>query len=156
MMMSKADKLDGFKEYVHFSSLKTRVEFLSIPLKEAKGVITEYYRDGFRNLVKVLETNALDASANSADIDEKQAILAFPKQFELCQAKLVMYFERLCDANSGVYSLDIREIFFCSSLQGGRKYNLLAKSCSNYFNLPIIASEHTQLTETPLLLSFLD
>lgn len=155
IMMSKLDKLDGFKEYVHFSSLKTRVEFLSIPLKEAKGVITEYYRDGYRNLVKVLESNALDASANSTDIDEKQAILAFPKQFELCQAEIRYVLERLCDANSGMYSLDIREIFFCSSLQGGRKYNLLAKSCSNYFNLPIIASEHTQLTETPYFSRFL-
>nr|MBN8156935.1 hypothetical protein [Vibrio vulnificus] len=93
-------------------------EFLSIPLKEAKGVITEYYRDGYRNLVKVLESNALDASANSTDIDEKQAILAFPKQFELCQAEIRYVLERLCDANSGMYSLDIREIFFCSSLQG--------------------------------------
>ncbi len=155
IMMSKLDKLDGFKEYVHFSSLKTRVEFLSIPLKEAKGVITEYYRDGYRNLVKVLESNALDASANSTDIDEKQAILAFPKQFELCQTEISYVLERLCDANSGIYSLDIREIFFCSSLQGGRKYNLLAKSCSNYFNLPIIASEHTQLTETPYFSRFL-
>ncbi|ABU73751.1 type VI secretion system membrane subunit TssM [Vibrio campbellii] len=155
LMMSKLDKLDGFKEYVHFSSLKTRVEFLSIPLKEAKGVITEYYRDGYRNLVKVLESNALDASANSTDIDEKQAILSFPKQFELCQAEISYVLERLCDVNSGTYSLDIREIFFCSSLQGGRKYNLLAKSCSNYFNLPIIASEHTQLTETPYFSRFL-
>ncbi|AXB34575.1 type VI secretion system membrane subunit TssM [Vibrio campbellii] len=155
LMMSKLDKLDGFKEYVHFSSLKTRVEFLSIPLKEAKGVITEYFRDGYRNLVKVLEGNALDASANSTDTVEKQAILSFPKQFELCQAEISYVLERLCDANSGTYSLDIREIFFCSSLQGGRKYNLLAKSCSNYFNLPIIASEHTQLIETPYFSRFL-
>ncbi|MDW2313793.1 type VI secretion system protein, partial [Vibrio sp. 1075] len=43
LIMSKLDKLDGFKEYMHFSSLKTRVEFLSIPLKEAKGVFAEYY-----------------------------------------------------------------------------------------------------------------
>ena len=155
LMMSKLDKLDGFKEYVHFSSLKTRVEFLSIPLKEAKGVITEYYKDGYRNLVKVLESNALDSSANSTEIDEKQAILSFPKQFELAQSEVSYILERLCESNSGVYSLDIREIFFCSSLQGGRKYNLLAKSCSNYFNLPIIASEHTQLTETPYFSRFL-
>ncbi len=79
MMMSKLDKLDGFKEYVHFSSLKTRVEFLSIPLKEAKGVITEYYRDGFRNLVKVLETNALDASANYSGYRRKTSHSCFPK-----------------------------------------------------------------------------
>ncbi|KIP65230.1 type VI secretion protein IcmF [Vibrio harveyi] len=155
LMMSKLDKLDGFKEYVHFSSLKTRVEFLSIPLKEAKGVITEYYKDGYRNLVKVLESNSLDSSANSTEIDEKQAILSFPKQFELAQSEVSYILERLCESNSGVYSLDIREIFFCSSLQGGRKYNLLAKSCSNYFNLPIIASEHTQLTETPYFSRFL-
>ncbi|MGI3036648.1 type VI secretion system membrane subunit TssM [Vibrio diabolicus] len=155
LIMSKLDKLDGFKEYMHFSSLKTRVEFLSIPLKEAKGVFSEYYRDSYRNLVKVLESNALDASANSTDIDEKQAILAFPKQFELCQSEVSYVLERLCDVNNGVYSLDIREIFFSSSLQGGRKYNLLAKSCSNYFNLPIIASEHTQLTETPYFSRFL-
>lgn len=155
MMMSKLDKLEGFKEYMHFSTLKTRVEFLSIPLKEAKGVITECYRDGYGNLVKVLESNALDASANSHDVDEKQAILSFPKQFELCQSEIGYVLERLCDVNNGVYSLDIREIFFCSSLQGGRKYNLLAKSCSNYFNLPIIASEHSQLTETPYFSRFL-
>ncbi|NMU25361.1 type VI secretion system membrane subunit TssM, partial [Vibrio parahaemolyticus] len=86
---------------------------------------------------------------------EKQAILAFPKQFELCQSEVSYVLERLCDVNNGVYSLDIREIFFSSSLQGGRKYNLLAKSCSNYFNLPIIASEHTQLTETPYFSRFL-
>ena len=155
LIMPKLDKLDGFKEYMHFSSLKTRVEFLSIPLKDAKGVFSEYYRDSYRNLVKVLESNALDASANSTDIDEKQAILAFPKQFELCQSEVSYVLERLCDVNNGVYSLDIREIFFSSSLQGGRKYNLLAKSCSNYFNLPIIASEHTQLTETPYFSRFL-
>ncbi|MGR5094580.1 type VI secretion system membrane subunit TssM [Vibrio maritimus] len=149
LFMSKLDKLDGFKEYVQFSSLKTRVEFLTIPLKEAKGAISDYYRDGFQNLVKVLESNALDSSANSADVDEKQAILAFPKQFELCQQEIGYVVERLCESNSGFYSLDVREIFFCSSIQGGRKYNLLAKSCSNYFNLPIIASEHTQLSETP-------
>ncbi|MGF1727555.1 type VI secretion system membrane subunit TssM [Photobacterium nomapromontoriensis] len=155
LMMSKLDKLDGFKEYMHFSSLKTRVEFLSIPLKEAKGVITEYYRDSYHNLVKVLESNALDSSANSNNVDEKQAILSFPKQFELCQSEISYILERLCEVNNGSYSLDIREIFFYSSLQGGRKYNLLAKSCSNYFNLPIIASEHTQLTETPYFSRFL-
>lgn len=155
LMMSKLDKLDGFKEYVNFSSLKARVEFLSIPLKEAKGLLTEYYRDAYRNLVKVLESNALDASSSSTDVDETQAILAFAKQFELCQSEIGTVLERLCEANNGFYALDIREIFFFSSLQGGRKYNLLAKSCSNYFNLPIIASEHTQLTETPYFSRFL-
>ncbi|NVD06240.1 type VI secretion system membrane subunit TssM [Vibrio sp. JPW-9-11-11] len=155
LMMSKLDKLDGFKEYVGFSSLKSRVEFLSIPLKEAKGVMTEYYRDSYQNLVKVLETNALDSSSSSNDIAEKQAILSFPKQFELCQSEIGYILDRLCEANNGLYALDIREIFFCSSLQGGRKYNLLAKSCSNYFNLPIIASEHTHLTETPYFSRFL-
>ena len=35
------------------------------------------------------------------------------------------------------------------------KYNLLAKSCSSYFNLPIIASEHTQLSETSYFTRFL-
>ncbi len=149
LFMSKLDKLDGFKEYIQFSSLKTRVEFLTIPLKEAKGAITEYYNDSYQNLVRVLESNALDSSANSTDADEKQAILAFPKQFELCQQEIGNLLERMCEANKGFYALDIREIFFCSSIQGGRKYNLLAKSCSNYFNLPIIASEHTQLSETP-------
>lgn len=149
LFMSKLDKLDGFKEYVQFSSLKTRIEFLTIPLKEAKGAITEYYNDSYQNLVRVLESNALDSSANSTDVDEKQAILAFPKQFELCQQEIGDLLERMCEANKGFYALDIREIFFCSSIQGGRKYNLLAKSCSNYFNLPIIASEHTQLSETP-------
>ncbi|AIW13559.1 type VI secretion system membrane subunit TssM [Vibrio tubiashii] len=155
LMMSKLDKLDGFKEYVSFSSLKSRVEFLSIPLKEAKGVLTEYYRDSYQNLVKVLEANALDSSSTSNDVGEKQAILSFPKQFELCQAEVGYVLDRLCEANSGLYTLDLREIFFCSSLQGGRKYNLLAKSCSNYFNLPIIASEHTHLTETPYFSRFL-
>nr|MCC4892370.1 type VI secretion system protein [Vibrio sp. F13] len=65
LMMSKLDKLEGFKEYIHFSSLKTSVEFLSIPLKEAKGVFVEYYHDSFRNLVKVMESNALDSSSHS-------------------------------------------------------------------------------------------
>ncbi|MCW8348646.1 type VI secretion system membrane subunit TssM [Vibrio sp. ZSDZ65] len=155
LMMSKLDKLEGFKEYIHFSSLKTNVEFLSIPLKDAKGVITEYYNDSYRNLVKVMEVNALDSSAHSNDVSEKQAILSFPKQFELCQAEISLIVERICQVNTGSYSLDLREIFFNSSLQGGRKYNLLAKSCSSYFNLPIIASEHTQLAETPYFTRFL-
>ncbi|MEZ9005530.1 type VI secretion system membrane subunit TssM [Vibrio splendidus] len=155
LMMSKLDKLEGFKEYIHFSSLKTSVEFLSIPLKEAKGVFVEYYHDSFRNLVKVMESNALDSSSHSNDVNEKQAILAFPKQFELCQSEIASVIERLSELNTGSYSLDIREVFFISNIQGGRKYNLLAKSCSNYFNLPIIASEHTQLTETPYFTRFL-
>ena len=155
MMISKLDKLDGFKQYVNFSTLKTRVEYLSIPLRDAKGALTDYFRDGYSNLVRVLESNALDSSSAANDVDEKQAILAFPKQFELCQSEIGDILIRLSEANNGVYSLDIRDIFFSSSIQGGRKYNLLAKSCSNYFNLPIIASEHTHLTETPYFSRFL-
>ncbi len=155
LMMSKLDKLDGFKEYINFSSLKNILEFLSIPLKEAKGAIPDYFQDSYRNLVKIMESNALDSSANSNDVSEKQVVLSFPKQFELCQSEVSLVVERLCDINLGTYSLDLREVFFYSSLQGGRKYNLLAKSCSNYFNLPIIASKHTQLTETPYFTRFL-
>jgi type VI secretion system protein ImpL len=102
-----------------------------------------------------MEVNALDSSSHTNNVDEKQIILAFPKQFELCQTEIKRIIERLNDLNQGSYSIDIREVFFSSSLQGGRKYNLLAKSCSNYFNLPIIASEHGQLTETPYFTRFL-
>ncbi|WP_260260665.1 type VI secretion system membrane subunit TssM [Vibrio intestinalis] len=155
IMMAKLDKLDGFKEYIQFSSLKTHIEFLSIPLKEAKGLTSSYFNESYANLVSVLETSALDASAQASNMDEKQAIITFPKQFELCQSQVSYVLEKLSEVNTGVYSFDIREIFFNSSLQGGRKYNLLAKSCSNYFNLPIIASEHTHLTETPYFVRFL-
>ncbi|SDH60853.1 type VI secretion system protein ImpL [Vibrio xiamenensis] len=155
LVMSKLDKLEGFKEYVQFSTLKTSLEFLSIPLKEAKGAVTDYYLDSYQNLVKVMESNALDSSANTTSIDEKQAILAFPKQFELCKSEIGSLIERISSVNHGQYLFDMREVFFCSSIQGGRKYNLLAKTCSNYFNLPIIASEHTHLSETPFFTRFL-
>ncbi|MGF1696328.1 type VI secretion system membrane subunit TssM [Vibrio lamellibrachiae] len=155
LMMSKLDKLEGFREYIQFSPLKSNVEFLSIPLKDSKGAIVNYCSDSYQNLIRVLEANALDASSQSNDVNEKQAILSFPKQFELCQAEVCAVVARLNEANQGMYCLDLREIFFGSSLQGGRKYNLLAKSCSNYFNLPIIASEHTHLTETPYFTRFL-
>ncbi len=155
LVMSKLDKLEGFKEYVQFSTLKTSLEFLSIPLKEAKGAVTDYYFDSYQNLVKVMESNALDSSANTTNIDEKQAVLAFPKQFELCKSEIGSLIERISSVNHGQYLFDMREVFFCSSIQGGRKYNLLAKTCSNYFNLPIIASEHTHLSETPFFTRFL-
>ncbi|MGY0072060.1 type VI secretion system membrane subunit TssM [Vibrio proteolyticus] len=155
LVMSKLDKLDGFKEYVHFSPLKTAIEYLSIPLKDAKGAMIDYFNDSFTNLVKVMESNALDSSSHSNNVDEKKAILAFPKQFELCQGEVRNVVERLNSLNHGSYCLDIREVFFSSNLQGGRKYNLLAKSCSNYFNLPIIASEHSHLSETPYFTRFL-
>ena len=153
--MTKLDKLEGFREYIQFSPLKSNLEFLSIPLKDSKGAISNYCKDSYQNLVTVMEANALDASAQSNHINEKQAILSFPKQFELCQNEVCSLVSRLNDANQGLYSLDLREVFFSSNLQGGRKYNLLAKSCSNYFNLPIIASEHTHLTETPYFTRFM-
>ncbi|MUK40693.1 type VI secretion system membrane subunit TssM [Aliivibrio fischeri] len=155
LIMTKLDKLEGFKEYIHFSPLKSSVEFLAIPLKDAKGAILDYFRDSYKNIVKVMESNALDSSSYTNNPDEKQTILAFPKQFELCEKEISRIIERLNELNQGTYSVDIREVFFSSSLQGGRKYNLLAKSCSNYFNLPIIASEHGQLTETPYFTRFL-
>ncbi len=96
-------------------------------MKEAKGVLTEYYLDSFHNLVKVLEKQRFRRIGKLNRYQRKQAILVFPKQFELCQREISYVLERLCDTNNGVYSLDIREIF-CSSLQGGRKYNLLAKA----------------------------
>ena len=154
-VMTKLDKLEGFKGYIHFSPLKSSIEFLSIPLKDAKGAILDYFRDSYKNIVKVMEASALDSSSYTNNVDEKQTILAFPKQFELCQVEISRIVERLNDLNQGTYAIDIREVFFSSSLQGGRKYNLLAKSCSNYFNLPIIASEHGQLTETPYFTRFL-
>lgn len=155
LVMTKLDKLEGFKEYVSFSPLKSSIEFLAIPLKDAKGTVLSYFIDSYKNIVKVMESNALDSSSHTNNDNEKQAILAFPKQFELCQSEISRIIERLNELNQGTYSIDIREVFFTSSLQGGRKYNLLAKSCSNYFNLPIIASEHSQLTETPYFTSFL-
>ena len=154
-IMTKLDKLEGFKEYIHFSPLKTSIEFLSIPLKDAKGAILDYFNDSYKNIVRVMEANALDSLSYTNNVDEKQAILAFPKQFELCQVEISRIVERLNHLNKGTYTIDIREAFFTSSLQGGRKYNLLAKSCSNYFNLPIIASEHGQLSETPYFTRFL-
>lgn len=155
MVMSKLDKLQGFKEYVQLSPLKHNVEYLSIPLKDSKGILVDYYRDSFNNLVKVIEQNALDSTSQSNDTKEKQAILSFPKQLEICQKEIEYVVQRLSEVNRGAYFLDLREMFFSSCLQGGRKYNLLAKSCSTYFNLPIIASEHTQLSETPYFTRFL-
>lgn len=155
MVVSKLDKLQGFKEYVQLSPLKHNVEYLSIALKDSKGVLIDYYRDSFNNLVRVIEKSALDSTSGSNDTKEKQAILSFPKQLEICQKEIEYVVQRLSDVNRGAYYLDLRELFFSSSLQGGRKYNLLAKSCSNYFNLPIIASEHTQLSETPYFTRFL-
>ncbi|WP_076590314.1 type VI secretion system membrane subunit TssM [Vibrio ostreicida] len=154
-VVSKLDKLQGFKEYVQLSPLKKNVEYLSIPLKDSKGVLVDYYRDSFKNLVTVIEKNALDSTAHSNDTKEKQAILSFPKQLEICQKEIEYVVQRLSEVNRGAYFLDLRELFFSSCLQGGRKYNLLAKSCSHYFNLPIIASEHTQLSETPYFTRFL-
>ncbi|NOI29642.1 type VI secretion system membrane subunit TssM [Vibrio coralliilyticus] len=155
MVVSKLDKLQGFKEYVQLSPLKHNVEYLSIALKDAKGVLVDYYRDSFNNLVKVIEKNALDSTSQSNDTKEKQAILSFPKQLEICQKEVEYVVQRLSEVNRGAYFIDLRELFFSSCLQGGRKYNLLAKSCSTYFNLPIIASEHTQLSETPYFTRFL-
>ncbi|WP_047046448.1 type VI secretion system membrane subunit TssM [Vibrio mexicanus] len=155
LFMNKLDKLDGFKEYIQYSTLKSTLEFLSIPLKEAKGALVDYYTDSHNNLVRVIESNALDTASHSNSTSERQSILTFSKQFELCNDKIGKIIERLNDINRGIYTIDFREVFFCSGLQGGRKYNLLAKSCSNYFNLPIIASEHRQLTETPYFVRFL-
>ncbi|NOH72456.1 type VI secretion system membrane subunit TssM [Vibrio pectenicida] len=155
MVVSKLDKLQGFKEYIQLSPLKHNVEYLSIALKDAKGILLDYYRDSFDNLVKVIEKNALDSTSGSNDTKEKQAILSFPKQLEICQKEIEYVVQRLSEVNRGSYYLDLRELFFSSCLQGGRKYNLLAKSCSTYFNLPIIASEHTQLSETPYFIRFL-
>ncbi len=155
LLMSKLDKLEGFKEYVQFSPLKTTIEYLSIPMKEAKGASLDYFNDSYNNLIRILEANALDSSAKTNNTDEKTAILAFSKQFELCRNEIAHIVDRLNSLNHGDYSLDIREIFFTSVLQSGRKYNLLAKSCSNYFNLPVIASQHSHLSETPYFTRFL-
>ena len=75
----------------------------------------------------MIESNALDSTSASNDTKEKQAILSFPKQLEICQKEIEYVVQRLCDVNRGAYYLDLRELFFASCLQGGRKYNLLAK-----------------------------
>ncbi|SGZ02964.1 Type VI secretion protein IcmF [Moritella viscosa] len=155
ILITKIDKLNGFKEFISHSPLKSHIEFLSIPLKEAKGAITEYYLDCFDNIVKTMEQSTLDCSSQCNDFEDKQAIISFPKQFELCKTEIMRLVNQLSQVNRGIYNLDIRELFFTSGLQGGRKYNLLAKSCSNYFNLPMIASEHMQLNETPYFSRFL-
>lgn len=155
LMMSKLDKLDGFKEYIQFSPMKTTVEFLNIQLKDAKGAMINYFNDNYHNLVTFMESNALDASSHSNSSEEKKAIIAFPKQFELCQTEVRCALESLNNINKGSYTLDIREIFFISNHQGGRKYNLLAKTCSDYFNIPIIASGHSHLSEIPYFSRFL-
>lgn len=155
LMMSKLDKLNGFKEYIQFSSMKTTVEFLAIQLKDAKGAMLNYFDDSFGNLVQFMEASALDASSDCNSEEERRAIITFPKQFELCQTEIRNVLERLSSLNKGSYILDIREMFFISNHQGGRKYSLLAKSCSNYFNIPIIASGHSHLSETPYFTRFL-
>lgn len=155
LVFTKIDKLDGFKEYIQFSPLKSYAEYLSIPMKEAKGAHIDYFADSFKNLVTVLESQALDSSVNSSSTDEKKATLGFPKQFELCEKELANIIDILNRTVDGTHHIDLRDIFFTSSLQGGRKYNLLAKSCSNYFNLPIIASEHSHLSEVPYFTRFL-
>ncbi len=155
LVISKLDKLEGFKEYVQFSPIKTTIEYLSIPLKDTKGSMNEHLKERYNHLVRMLETHALDSSAQSANVQEKKAILSFPRQFELCETRVSTVLSRISNMNRGHYYLDIRQVFFSSSIQGGRKYNLLAKSCSNYFNLPIIASEYSHLSETPYFTRFL-
>lgn len=155
LMMSKLDKLDGFKEYIQFSPIRTAVDFLSIQLKDAKGAIINYFNDSYANLVSYMERSVLDVSSHSNTPEDRRAIITFPKQFELCQTEVRSVLESLNAINQGNYKLDIREIFFFSNHQGGRKYNLLAKSCSHYFNIPIVASRPYQLSETPYFTRFL-
>jgi len=155
IIITKIDKLNGFNEFINHSPLKSNLEFLNIPLKEAKGAVADFYRDSFNNIVKTMEKSALDSASQCNDVEEKKAIISFPKQFELCKNEIMRLVNQLSQVNQGIYNLDIRNLFFTSGLQGGRKYNLLAKSCSNYFNLPMIASEHMQLHETPYFSRFL-
>ena len=155
LMMSKLDKLDGFKEYIQFSPIRSTVEFLSIQLKDAKGAMINYFNDSYIDLVNFMEMSTLDVSSHSNGDEEKRSILTFPKQFELCHTEVRSVIESINSINHGKYKFDIREVFFFSSHQGGKKYNLLAKSCSDYFNIPIIASKSYHLSETPYFTRFL-
>lgn len=154
LFMTKIDKLHGFKEYMSVSPIKSQIEHLTIPLRDAKGAINDFFNDSFENIVTSLEKHVLECTSKLMDTDEKQAVISFPKQFELCKPEVLKTLNFINNINNGMYFIDLRSIFFTSSLQGGRKYNLLAKSCSNYFNLPIIASEYTQLSETPYFTRF--
>ena len=155
LMMSKLDKLEGFKEYIQFSPIRSTVEFLSIQLKDAKGSMIDYFNDSYIDLVNFMEMSTLDISSHSNGEEEKRSILTFPKQFELCYTEIKSVIEYINSINHGKYKFDLREVFFFSNHQGGRKYNLLAKSCSDYFNIPIIASKSCHLSEIAYFTRFL-
>ncbi|MCL9780080.1 type VI secretion system membrane subunit TssM [Vibrio sp. S4M6] len=155
LILTKLDKLDGFKEYVHYSPVKSWLEYFSINFKHCSGNLKQDYHHCYQKLRTSLETYSLDASSLATNNEEKKSIIGFAKQFELCEGLVYQVVESFHQAKNGVFYLDLRELFFVSNLQSGRKYNLLAKSCSHYFNVPVIASEHTQLIETPYFTRFL-
>ncbi len=152
IFITKLDKLLGFKEYMNVSPLKGQVEHLSISLRDAKGAMADTFARQYAEITSKLESNILECTykeRDNRDNKDKQAIIGLPKQFELCQNEIEKILHSINQANSGAYYIDIRGLYFISNLQGGRRYNLLAKSCSNFFNVPIIASEYSQLHETP-------
>ncbi|MDO6708564.1 type VI secretion system membrane subunit TssM [Photobacterium sp. 1_MG-2023] len=155
VFLSKIDKLQGFKEFVSLSPLKAQLEHLSISLKDAKGTLNDIFDNGFYAILSKMEQSTLDCAAMERSLVNNSALVTFPKQFELCHDLLKNTLNKVRLEKDGFHMVDIRGLYFTSSHQGGRKYNLLAKGCSNYFNVPMIASEHDQLTESPLFTRFI-
>ncbi|MCM0150201.1 type VI secretion system membrane subunit TssM [Photobacterium galatheae] len=155
VFLSKIDKLKGFKEFVSLSPLKAQLEHLSISLKDAKGTINDIFDHGFGAILSKMEQSTLDCAAMERSLINNSALVTFPKQFELCHRLIRDTLNKVRLEKDGFHMVDLRGLYFTSSHQGGRKYNLLAKGCSNHFNVPMIASEHDQLSESPLFTRFI-
>ncbi|MBV7264051.1 type VI secretion system membrane subunit TssM [Photobacterium sp. WH24] len=155
VFLSKIDKLKGFKEFVSLSPLKMQLEHLSISLKDAKGTLNDAFDSGFYAILSKMEQSTLDCAAMERSLVNNSALVTFPKQFELCHRIIRDTLNKVRLEKDGFHLVDLRGLYFTSSHQGGRKYNLLAKGCSNYFNVPMIASEHDQLSESPLFTRFI-
>ncbi|WP_413111694.1 type VI secretion system membrane subunit TssM [Thaumasiovibrio sp. DFM-14] len=147
LFATKIDKLQGFSEFVRASTLKSQVEHLSISLRDAKHNINAQFNHSFDTLINSLEASIINAVNNERNWHDKPAIISFPKQMELCRSEIERIVTTFNIIRDGLFTIDLRGLYFTSSLQSGRKYNLLAKNCSNRFNIPVIASEQRQLTE---------
>ncbi|GAL10990.1 IcmF-related protein [Vibrio astriarenae] len=155
LTITKLDKLLGFNEFMRSSKIKSQVEHLNITLRDSKHNLMDSFTQQFNKIVENFESCVKESTAAERNWPDKQAIIRFPKQFELCHGELLKTVKTFNDLNRGHYSIDLRAIHFVSNIQSGRKYNLVAKSCSQHYNLPVIASEHAQLSETSYFTRFL-
>ncbi|MGL6313477.1 type VI secretion system membrane subunit TssM [Vibrio sp. WXL103] len=153
--VTKLDKLLGFSEFMRSSKIKSQVEHLTISLRDSKHNLVESYNNQYQAITKTFEACVIESTASERHWPDKQAIARFPKQFELCQSEILKVIKAFSELNVGKFSVDLRAIYFVSNLQSGRKYNLVAKGCSQHYNLPVIASEHGQLLEHSFFTRFL-